>query len=69
MAQGTIRDYDEETRTGSLLQDDRSEVLIDPTSMEGSGVRYLRIGQRVAYELAEEGGRLKARGLRIVTFS
>ncbi len=69
MPQGTIRDYDTETRTGSLLQDDRSEVFIDPTSMEGSGLRYLRIGQRVSFEVAEESGQRKARGLRIVTFS
>jgi 2-phospho-L-lactate guanylyltransferase len=69
MPQGTIRDYDTESRTGSLLQDDRTEVLIDPTSLEGSGLRYLRIGQRVSYELADEGGRRLARGLTIVTFS
>jgi len=69
MPQGTIKDYDTESRTGSLLQDDRSEVFIDPTSLEGSGIRYLRIGQRVAFQLAEENGRRMARGLRIVTFS
>ena len=35
MAQGTIKDYDEETRTGSLLMEDRTEVAIDATSIEG----------------------------------
>ena len=69
MPQGTVRDYDTETRTGSLLQDDRTEVFIDPSSVEGSGLRYLRIGQRVSFEVADEGGRRLARGLRIVTFS
>jgi cold shock CspA family protein len=69
MPQGTIRDFDTENRTGSLLQDDRTEVFIDRSSLEGSGLRYLRIGQRVSYDLAEEGGRRMARGLRIVTFS
>ncbi|HXF71471.1 MAG TPA: hypothetical protein VNO79_02535 [Actinomycetota bacterium] len=68
MPQGTIKDYDPEQRTGTLLMDDRTEVRIDPTSVEGAGIRYLRIGQRVKFDLAEEGGRKVARTLRIVTF-
>lgn len=69
MPQGTIKDYDRESRTGSLLLDDETEVAIDATSMEGSGIRYLRIGQRVKFDLAEESGKRLARTLRIVTFS
>ena len=69
MTQGTIKDYDEGQRSGSLLLDDRTEVSIDPTSLEGSGHRYLRIGQRVSLEVVEEGGRRMARNLRIVTFA
>ena len=34
MPQGTVRDFDIEARTGSLLMEDRTEVVIDPTSME-----------------------------------
>jgi cold shock CspA family protein len=67
MAQGTIRDFDEQGRTGSLLMDDRTEVAIDATSLEGSGLRGLRIGQRVRFDLVEEGGRKVARTLQIVT--
>ena len=69
MAQGTIRDYDVGERLGSLLLDDKTEVLIDATSLEGSGIRYLRIGQRVSLDVSEEGGRKVARRLRIVTFA
>ncbi|HEX2069257.1 MAG TPA: hypothetical protein VHH54_03545 [Actinomycetota bacterium] len=69
MAQGTIRDYDIENRAGSLLMDDRTEVQIDPTTMEGSGVRYLRIGQRVVFDLADEAGRKVARNLKIISFA
>jgi hypothetical protein len=29
MPQGTIKDYDEQARAGSLLQDDRTEIFID----------------------------------------
>ncbi len=68
MPQGTIKDYDPDQRSGTLLMDDRTEVHIDPTSVEGAGIRYLRIGQRVKFDLAEEGGRKVARTLRIVTF-
>jgi cold shock CspA family protein len=66
--QGTVKDYDTEHRTGSLLTDEQEEVGIDPGSVEGAGIRYLRVGQRVKFEMAEEGGRKVARTLRIVTF-
>jgi 2-phospho-L-lactate guanylyltransferase len=70
MAQGTIKDYDPQSRTGSLLMDDRSEVAIDASSTEGSGhIRYLRIGQRVVFDVAEEGGHQVARGLKIISFA
>ena len=69
MPQGTIKDYFADQRAGSLLMDDRTEVTIDITSLEGSGVRYLRVGQRVSFDLADEAGRKVARNLKIVTFS
>ena len=68
MPQGTVKDFDLQSREGTLLQDDRSEVHIDATSLERSGLRYLRIGQRVKYDLAEESGRKVARSLRHITF-
>ena len=68
MPQGTIRDFDLGERAGSLLMDDRTEVMIDATSVDGSGILGLRIGQRVRFDLVEEGGRKLARTLRIVTF-
>ncbi len=67
MAQGTIRDYDASSRTGSLLMDDRTEVHIDATSMEGAGLIDLRIGQRVRFDVIDEAGRRLARTLRLVT--
>jgi 2-phospho-L-lactate guanylyltransferase len=68
MPQGTIRDFDPDSRNGTLLTDERVEIHIDPTSVEGAGIRTLRIGQRVKFDVAEEGGRKVARTLRIVTF-
>jgi cold shock CspA family protein len=66
--QGTIKDFDDETRTGALLMDDRSEVTIDGTSIEGSGILTLRIGQRVKFETEDRDGGRVARSLRVVTF-
>jgi cold shock CspA family protein len=68
MPQGTVKTYDVENRTGSLLTDDQQEVAIDAGSVEGAGIRYLRIGQRVKFDVADEGGKKVARTLRIVTF-
>lgn len=67
MAQGTIKDYDDQERTGSLLMEDQTEVAIDAVSVEGSGLRSLRLGQRVRFDLVEEAGGKVARNLQIVT--
>lgn len=68
MDQGTIKDFDEEGRTGVLLTDDRAEVVIDADSLDASGIRTLRIGQRVKFETEERDGAKVARSLRIVTW-
>ena len=68
MAQGTIKDWDEETRTGSLLMEDHTEVGIDSTSIEGSNIRTLRLGQRVRFDLTQADGGPIARTLTLVTF-
>lgn len=67
MPQGTIREFDEGSRTGTLLMDDRTEVAIDAASVEGAGIIVLRLGQRVRFDLADEAGRKVARTLRLVT--
>lgn len=67
MPQGTVKTFDDGSRSGSLLLDDSSEVAIDAASLEGAGVRYLRIGQRVRFDLIDESGRRVARTLRLVT--
>jgi 2-phospho-L-lactate guanylyltransferase len=67
--QGTIKEFDPESGIGSLLLDDGTEVAIDPASTEGSEIRSLRLGQRVDFDVDEEGERKIARGLHIVTFA
>ena len=68
MDQGTIKNFDEGERTGTLLTDDRTEVAIDAASLEGSDVRTLRIGQRVRFEMEQRDGAPVARSLRLVTW-
>jgi cold shock CspA family protein len=68
VAQGTIKHFDEATRTGSLLTDDRTEILIDERSIGDGDLRFVRFGQRVRFEIADEQGRAVARSLRLVTF-
>ena len=68
MAQGTIKEFDEKGRTGSLLMEDRAEVVIDATSIGDEAIRTLRLGQRVKFDLKEEDGVKVARNLKIVTF-
>jgi cold shock CspA family protein len=67
VAQGTIKEFDVGSRSGSLLMEDRSEIAIDATSLEGAGLRMLRIGQRVKFDVTDEAGRKVARSLRLVT--
>ncbi len=68
MPQGTIKEYDLRTHAGVLLLDDRTEVFFDMASTQGSDIRYLRLGQRVKFDVVQEHGRPMARNLRHITF-
>ncbi len=63
--QGVIKTYDPVTGTGVIVRDDdRSEVYLRPGSLDGSLFRFVRQGQRVVFELDDEGDRPYARALR-----
>lgn len=64
--QGTVSSYDQETRTGSLLLDDGTPVDFDRAAFDASGLRMLRLGQRVRLEHDEQG---RLRRISIPTFS
>jgi cold shock CspA family protein len=66
--QGTVKEFDEATRAGSVLTDDRVEIGIDERSGTQEQYRMLRFGQRVRFDVEEVGGRQVARSLRLVTF-
>jgi cold shock CspA family protein len=52
--QGTVREYDPETRSGSVLLDDGSELKFDAAAFDAGGLRLLRFGQRVNIAVADE---------------
>lgn len=53
MPQGTIRHYDPRDGSGSLLDDALVEHAFDREQMRQSGLRELRIGQRVRFVLED----------------
>ena len=65
MPQGTIRSYDAESGRGSLLDDGLVERSFDREQVRASGLRELRIGQRVRFVL--EGADERVTQLNIVS--
>ncbi len=66
MAQGSVKEYDVHTRTGTIVSDDGArEWTIDPVAMETGMFRFFRTGQRVTFDVVEEEGMAKVRNLRI----
>jgi cold shock CspA family protein len=53
--QGTVATFDEEHQNGSLLLDDGTPLAFDRAAFLGSGLRRLRLGQRVRVERAPGG--------------
>ncbi|WP_030436153.1 hypothetical protein [Actinoplanes subtropicus] len=53
--QGTIATFDPDTRAGTLLLDDGSELAFDADAFQRSGLRLLRLGQRVEIETEVTG--------------
>ena len=51
--QGTVREFSEETRSGSVILDDGTVLPLPAQSFSRSGLRMLRPGQRV--RLVTEG--------------
>jgi cold shock CspA family protein len=52
--QATVRTYDAQTRSGSVLLDDGTELAFDAAAFDAGGLRLLRFGQRVNIAVADE---------------
>lgn len=50
MPQGTVKSFDATTKTGTLVDDSLAEFSYDQAAFVSSGLRELRIGQRVRFE-------------------
>ena len=60
--QGVIRSYDPQTREGVVMRDtDRTEFTLALDALNGSIFRMLRQGQRVVFELDDDGRATKVR--------
>ena len=60
--QGVIRSYDPQTREGVVMRDiDRTEFTLALDALDGSIFRMLRQGQRVVFELDDDGRATKVR--------
>lgn len=57
--QATVRNFDAQTRCGTVLLDDGVELPYDDRAFDAGGARLLRVGQRVRIETADgPGGRV-----------
>jgi hypothetical protein len=63
--QATVRTFDETTRCGDVLADDGTVLSFDAAAFDLSGLRLLRLGQRVRLQ-TDDAGRVKS--LTIATF-
>jgi 2-phospho-L-lactate guanylyltransferase len=69
MPQGTVKHFDVETATGTVLLDDQVELSFDAETFAASGLRELRLGQRVRFEIDRDGDPPRLRDLNIVSLS
>ncbi|GID25699.1 cold-shock protein [Paractinoplanes brasiliensis] len=53
--QGTIATFDPASRSGTLLLDDGREITFGAAAFDASGLRKLRLGQRVDIEADHDG--------------
>lgn len=53
--QATVRSFDADTHDGELLLDDGSPLSFSGRAFEASGLRLLRLGQRVRVEVDASG--------------
>lgn len=66
MSQGVVKVYDPETGFGVVVDDaDQSEILLRPGSLTGSIFRTLRQGQRINFDVSDDGDAPVAVSVRI----
>lgn len=67
MPQGTVKSFDPATGETVVLDDQLNELQVDREAFAASGLRELRLGQRVRFELESEGDRERVTNLNVVS--
>ena len=57
--QGTVATFDPSTREGTVLLDDGRAVAFPASAFAASGLRLLRLGQRVRLDRGDDGAVVK----------
>ena len=65
--QGTVKEFSEETRSGSVILDDGTEIPIPAAAFSTSGLRKLQFGQRVNFEVEGDGADRRVTSITIST--
>ena len=68
MPQGTVKYFDIETNTGTVMLDDQSELPVDAETFQASGLIELRMGQRVRFEVEGSGDDRRVSSINLVSF-
>ena len=55
VVQATVRQFDPDSRSGTVVLDDGVELPFDAPAFDQSGLRLLRLGQRVRIGVAGTG--------------
>lgn len=67
MPQGTVKYFDYETNTGTVLLDNADELAVDAETFAASGLLELRLGQRVRFDVEEGDSGPRMRDLTIIS--
>lgn len=55
VVQGTVSEFDPQTGAGAMLLDDGTRVEFGAAAFEASGLRLLRVGQRIHADQDDDG--------------
>jgi cold shock CspA family protein len=67
--QATVSTFDTGTFTGSVLLDDGVELPFTAEALAGTGLRFLRPGQRVRLETRGTGSTMRVESLQLITLA
>jgi 2-phospho-L-lactate guanylyltransferase len=65
--QATVRSFSPETRSGSVLLDDGTELPFDRWAFDRGHLRHVRFGQRVRIKVEGEGAAARVTALTLAT--